>query len=94
MSTDKTGGSAYPTFMPAGNATVDYMLPKSDGMTLLDYFAAMALPSVINGIIVLNGNYDVATDNTLSPHGMECAADRSYAIAEKMIEQRKLYNTP
>ncbi len=73
---DKTGGSAFPAQpiyrMPDGT---EIIVPQ-DGMTLRDYFAAKALPSII-------AQYDVFDGRTWSN-----GAWIAYQVADAMIEAR------
>lgn len=77
MNTEKTGGLAFPNvYEDAFKET----LVITDGMTLLDYFAAKSLPTILESI---HSPYTV-TD-------MQVAARDSYRQAAAMIEERKKY---
>lgn len=71
MNTEKTGGAAFP--IPNSNEYIE-------GMTLLDYFAAKSIPTILESI---HSPYTV-TD-------MQVAARDSYRQAAAMIEERKKY---
>ena len=76
MNTEKTGGAAFPIH-PNKNYGFN---TDTDGMTLLDYFAAKSLPTILESI---HSPYTV-TD-------MQVAARDSYRQAVAMIEERKKY---
>lgn len=50
MNTEKTGGAAFPKLKDSyGNAQGSVTYQSSNGMTLLDYFAAKAMQGEISG---------------------------------------------
>ena len=77
----ETGGPAFPVsdIQSACPATVDEMNRLARGMTLRDYFAAKALPSVIDTFAF--GNSD-PTDYA------EGIAEGCYEIADAMLKAR------
>jgi len=76
MSTDKTGGSAFPHTAGENTFNNQSPIPDKDGMTLLDYVAT----SVLQGYWAHKGycNY-------------EQAAEQAYKQAHAMLEERKKY---
>lgn len=74
MSDDKTGGVAFP---PAYN------------LTLRDYFAAKAMQGMLFGCVGTIGNSsDVSA--YAKGHCNNAIVDRAYAIADAMLEARKV----
>ncbi|MGX9694439.1 hypothetical protein ACTJNK_29150 [Achromobacter anxifer] len=77
MSTDKNGGPAFPVPLHPGQSYQGHA--PCDGMTLRDYFAAKALPAVVQ----------VCGGDTM--HGMRQAdyfAGRAYELADAMLTAR------
>lgn len=72
MTNEKTGGAAFPTV-------------GSNGMTMLDYFAAKAMYGILAG--------DISDDNPDEKDFKELSR-QSYEIAAAMLEERKKYLTP
>ncbi|WP_414461750.1 hypothetical protein [Hyphomicrobium sp. DY-1] len=84
MSIDKDGGAAYPVIPPLdpevpGSAS-GYPYPSS-GMTLRDYFAAQALPS----LVLACGNDTLIDGETLEKHVSRLA----YDLASAMLKARE-----
>lgn len=77
MTQEKTGGAAFPITEQNSSNRICLV---SHGMTLLDYFAAKALPEVLHGMKV-----GFTENNALA------AAKYSYILASAMIEERKKY---
>ena len=77
MSTDKTGGNAYPqnTVYLAPNGQAMQQGPQG-GMTLRDYFAAKAMAAIL-------------TDGSWLGHTCGTAAETAYEMADAMLEARK-----
>lgn len=79
MNTEKTGGLAFPNvYEDAFKET----LVITDGMTLLDYFAAKAMNGALSG--------DISND-ALQDKDLIIIAETSYKLAAAMIEERKKY---
>lgn len=78
MSTTKDGGPAFPTQYEGST--------RSDGagMTLRDYFAAKALPALIDRAKYERFDLTIGTAKTID----ELAAVRAYAIADAMLRVR------
>lgn len=74
MSDEKTGGSVFPT-SPIYNGD-DEVVKAGPGMTLRDYFAAQALPAVIQ-----DARRHDSTDE-------EAMALTAYAIADALLKAR------
>lgn len=88
MTQDKTGGAAFPKLKSSyGNAqgSVDYT--SANGMTLLDYFAAKAMPEVLRQM----RDEHKGNDGTIAESSYPVAAEYSYKLAAAMIEERKKY---
>lgn len=84
---DQTGGQAFPsTWNSSHNANV----MTTEGMSLLDYFAAKALPEVMRS---MQQQY-LASDGTIADSEYRRAAQYSYRLSVAMIEERKKYITP
>jgi len=87
MSED-TGGQAFPCVNPQydGNWNKE---PIINGMTLRDYFAAKALPSILMAE-AYGCNYQPA-NRPNTPHGTYAAywASEAYIIADAMLKERE-----
>lgn len=82
MSARETGGSAFPCIPPqdtAAGCAVGYPFPDA-GMTLRDYFAAKAMPAVIDMC-----KDDARKEGLSYP---EYIAAVSYGIADAMLKAR------
>ena len=81
MSTDKTGGPAFPG--------LDYInqhgKKNPEGMTLLDYFAAKAMQGMLSDANAI----DEDTGKKLSiPDNAELIASAAYMMADAMLKER------
>jgi hypothetical protein len=77
MTTDKTGGSAFPrSLYTQGGAFDSSSLSQGYGMTLRDYFAAKAMQAILS-----DPNYSSPDDKL---------AQASYWIADAMLKAREL----
>lgn len=91
MNTTNDGGSAFP-ITPCGTGDPrDGMSRGSDGMSLRDWFAGMALQGFISGSIAstsgLFGGCDLKA--ILKEPGQELAVKYSYLVADAMIKARE-----
>jgi chorismate synthase len=72
------------------------VLGGSDGMTLRDYFAAHALPSLISiwkTVLTDEGEeFNYGWDGNKPNSACYCVADDAYAIAEAMLKVREATN--
>ena len=89
MSTDKTGGPAFPgydiledVYLKDHGKTETHRVLSSDGMTLRDYFAAKSL----EGLLV--AWYQTKDKNVMSDDKMGTFAYWAYGMADAMIVQR------
>lgn len=81
MNNDKTGGAAFPT--------VDVETMKDeDGMTLLDYFAAKAMPELIATAGHSTYKFGVNDEDVCGD-----VAKAAYSLAAAMLQERKKYIT-
>jgi hypothetical protein len=89
--TNDNGGPAFPQTPVMADGRVDWPCsygPDLDGMSLRDYFAARALPMVLNRSFE---HGQKLIDNGLTPDQIASeAAKMSYAIADEMLKARKL----
>ena len=72
MSTDKTGGPAFPA-LPIQREINGEMLYQSPGLTIRDYFAAMAMQGIQSRV-----NWSI-----------ESIADLAYKQADEMLKARE-----
>jgi hypothetical protein len=80
MNTEKTGGAAFPINTQITHSNGSTTIHIEDGMTLLDYFAAKAMPTILASMYRPYDDKD-----------MKVAAMDSYKQAAAMIEERKKY---
>lgn len=85
MTNETTGGAAFPTFEMNRRPEVPQLEPKDDGMTILDFFAAKAMPIIANA-----GDY--APYNVMEDAmPAKDVAEQAYKLAAAMISERKKY---
>jgi len=77
--TGNTGGPAFPNLTSRDRDTGDYL---DRGMTLRDYFAAKALPAVIDAYVKGNGCC-IGTD-----HFFSNVPAHAYRMADAMLAKR------
>jgi hypothetical protein len=83
MSTDKTGGPAFP---------VNGYSPDFNGMTLRDYFAAKAMNGYISGVLS-DHSMSERVLNASNARGLtseQYFANKSYDVADAMLRARAL----
>lgn len=85
MDITKIGGPAFPIKLEDGSSYKHHSM--KDGMTLLDYFAAEALPEIMKQLL---HRYQ-SNSGIISEDSHRIAAAYSYKIASAMIEERKKY---
>ena len=77
MSDTRNGGPAFPSGEAySANGVISRKGPLYEGMTLRDYFAAKAMQAYLTGFEV-----------TWNDATIECAVERSYAVAEAMLKK-------
>lgn len=81
MSNENTGGPAFP-FSPSDDSTIKHQL----GMTLRDYFAAKAMPQVMNEWRDDRENNDASATFESDAN---LVANDCYLMADAMLEARK-----
>jgi hypothetical protein len=69
--TKKTGGPAYP-------ATMEQLSQSTEGMTLRDHFAGLAMQGLVAGSFALGKGYDE-----------DVLAQSAYAMADEMLKARE-----
>lgn len=74
---DNTGGPAFPSAVRNWNDSVSM---DQKGMTLLDFFAAHAIPAMAK--MVAEGKH------TINGHGAEAVAASAYDLAEAMLAEK------
>jgi len=79
-----TGGQAFPKPPKHYSLMTDRMEEPADGMSLLDWFAGMAMQGVLSNQTTLIGLAQ-RKDGSLA----ECIANYSYTIAEAIIAKKR-----
>lgn len=75
MNKQNNGGPAFP-----GPDQREQRENIHEGMTLRDYFAAKAMQAILMKV--------VDSEGSLTAHGLTCATDDAYFIADEMLRAR------
>ena len=89
MSTKNTGGSAFPAWDMTFNSKPDlFSAGTSEGMTLRDHFAGLAMEGMMMGCVGTIGHWPEVTAYAKGPYNA-AIAERAYAMADAMLKARE-----
>ena len=90
MKKDKTGGSMFPnkkTFPDADYPDFKHEETQDDGLTILDYFAAKAMQSIVGSDQTMLEMKDIAATNSVSKESV--VAHFAYEQAATMLAEKR-----